>query len=66
MQNNGFAAFIDEPPIIEIAGGIVRISYRNGDIERVMSVRNFGRVVERGKKALERFAAGDDRIIIDE
>jgi hypothetical protein len=61
-----FAAFIDEPPVIEINGGIARISYRRADIERVMSVRTLRRVVERGKRALERHAAGDEHVVIDE
>jgi hypothetical protein len=45
----GFAAFIDEPPVIEINGSIVRINYRRLD-ERVMSVRTLRRSVERGKR----------------
>jgi hypothetical protein len=61
----GFAAFIDEPPVIEINGSIVRINYRRLD-ERVMSVRTLRRSVERGKRALERHATGEENIVIDE
>lgn len=62
----GLAAFIDEPPVIEINGSIVRINYRRSDIERVMSVRTLRRMVERGNRALERHATGEENIVIDE
>jgi hypothetical protein len=62
----GFAAFIDEPPTIEINGNIVRIDYRSADIHRVMSVRTLRRMVERGQIALERHATGEERVLIDE
>jgi hypothetical protein len=62
----GFAAFIDEPPTIEINGSIVRICYKRADIQRVMSVRTLKRMVERGSRALERHATGEENILIDE
>lgn len=62
----GFAAFIDEPPIIEINGSIARIVYRRLDNDRVMSVRTLKRIIERGTRALDRHATGEDHIIVDD
>lgn len=62
----GFAAFIDEPPVIKISGSIVKIIYGHAEMDRVMSARTLRRAVERGKRALERHATGEDNIIVDE
>lgn len=63
-----FVAFISEPAIIEVAGGVVRIKERSGatNIERAMSVRTFQRQVDRGTRALERFSLGEEHVVIDD
>lgn len=58
------ANFIHEPPVIEITAGVVIIRYRDG--ERAMSVKTLARAVDRGNRALQRHAAGDQNIIVDD
>jgi NaMN:DMB phosphoribosyltransferase len=67
MPDLGFAAFIQEAPIIEIKGGVAIIRYR-GDPQgdRAMSVRTLARALERGQRALQRHAAGEENVIVDE
>lgn len=67
MDNlTGVTAFIDEPPVIEINGGIVVVTYRKAGTQRAMSVRTLRRTVERGERALARHATGEDHITVDE
>lgn len=60
--------FVSEPPRIEISGGIATIQIRSGrDVtELVTTVCNLARSIERGQRALNCHAAGDDHIIIDD
>jgi hypothetical protein len=59
---------MQEPPIIEISGGVVLIKYRPGSCcsDRAMSVRVLQKGVERAQKALRQHAAGDEYVIIDD
>jgi hypothetical protein len=59
------AAFIKEPPTIEITGGIAVVRYSQGG-ERAMSVKTLARAVDRAQRALRRHAAGDENIIVDD
>jgi hypothetical protein len=62
-----FAAFVHEPPVIEIDERIAIIRYRGGTTpERAMSVRNLQRASDRIQKALRLHAAGESHILVDD
>lgn len=65
---NEFVAHITEAPTVEIRDGVAHVRDRSGNmrIDRAMSVRSFAKYVERGQRALERHAAGDDNVCIDD
>lgn len=60
--------FMQEPPVIEISNGIVLVHYRPGTCcsDRAMSVRCLERSVDRARRALERYAAGETDVIVDD
>lgn len=59
--------YLDEPPTVEISGGVVHIRDRSGArlIERAMSIKNFRRSLERGQRALDRYAKGEENVVED-
>lgn len=57
-------SFIQQPPVIEIVGGVVLV--RDECIERAMSLSTLARVVDRGQRALKRHAAGETSVIVDD
>lgn len=63
-----FAAFVQEPPTIEISGGVALVRYRTGTLcaERAMSIPNLARAVDRAQRALKRHAAGEEIVIVDD
>jgi hypothetical protein len=63
-----FVAYVTEAPIIEICGGVAQVRDRSGGtrIERAMSVRNLEKYRDRINRALERYAAGETDIIVDD
>lgn len=60
-----FAAFVQEPPIIEINANVAIIRH-HGISHRAMSVRTLSRISDRIQRALKRHAAGDENIIVDD
>ena len=60
--------FVTEAPIIEMRGGVVHIRYTsNGEAtERTMSVKTFAKAIERGQRALDRYARGEENVIVDD
>lgn len=63
-----FTEFIEEPPVIEITGGVAIIRYRTGNCcaERAFSIKTLARAGERVQRALRMHAAGDDHVIVDD
>jgi hypothetical protein len=63
-----FVAFIEGAAIVEVNGGVVRIRERSGEqrIERTMSVKTARATVERIGRALERYARGDENVVVDD
>lgn len=61
-------AHITEAPTIEISDAVAHVRDRSGNvrIDRAMSVRSFTKYVERGQRALERYAKGEQNIIVDD
>jgi hypothetical protein len=61
-------AFIECPAVVEISGGVVRICERSGEqrIERTMAIKTAAQTGERIKRALERYAKGDENVIVDD
>lgn len=62
-----YSEFVQVPPVIQITAGVV--IFRNQSTccpERFTSVRVLEKAVERGQRALERFAAGETDIIVDD
>jgi hypothetical protein len=59
--------FVTEPPIIEISAGVVYVRSRSGDnrSEYTMSIKTFAASFERSKRALDRFARGEQHILED-
>lgn len=62
-----FVAYITEAPTIEISGGVAHVKDRSGAtrIERAMSVKNLVKYRDRISRALDRYARGEDNIVID-
>lgn len=65
-QTVGLPGYLEEAPIIEINGGVAVARYVKARIDRAMSVRTLARTTERCRRALERHAAGEDNIIVDD
>ena len=67
-NTNEFIAHISEAPTIEIRDGVAHVLDRSGPmrIERAMSVKSFAKYVERGQRALKRYADGEQSIIVDD
>lgn len=68
IQSSEFVAHITEAPTIEIRDGVAHVRDRSGNlrIDRAMSIKSFAKYVERGRRALERHAAGDAIIVVDD
>ncbi len=67
-ESKEFVAYVTEAPTIEISGGVAHVRDRSGGtrIERAMSVRNLEKYRDRISRALERYAAGETDIIVDD
>lgn len=67
-NHDRIVVFVSEPPTIEIAGGVARICDRSGEArsERAMAVKTLALTVGRCQRALDAFAKGEDRIVIDD
>jgi hypothetical protein len=63
-----FVAFFNEPARVEINDKVVTVMLRSGRdfIEFAMPLCVYAQNVQRGKRALERYSAGDQSIIIDD
>lgn len=63
-----FAAFINEPPTIQISGGVAFVRYRSGGIhaERAMAIQTLRQAAERSLRALRQHAAGDEYVLVDD
>lgn len=61
-------AFVTEPPVFEVNGGVFHIRARSGDscIEFAMSPRCFAQGLDRAKTAAERYARGEQNIVVDD
>lgn len=61
-------AHIARPANIEISDGVVHVREESGNhrIERTMSVKTARRTLDRLSRALERFAAGEQNVIVDD
>jgi hypothetical protein len=61
-------AFYSEPPRFEISNGIVNIRLRSGgDVtEMAMPVCTFIRAIDRSQRAIKRYTAGAESVIIDD
>lgn len=66
LAGGGFAAFVNDAPIIEIKGGVAFVRYGNSGMDRAMSIQTFTRAVERGQRALRKHAAGDEHVLVDD
>lgn len=69
MHHDGeFVAHITEAPIIEISDEIVHVRYRSGDFRqtRAMSIKVATKAGDRLARALARYAAGEQNIIVDD
>lgn len=60
-------AFVTEPPVFEVNGGVFHIRARSGDscIEFAMSATCFAHGLSRAKTAMDRYAEGEQNVIID-
>jgi hypothetical protein len=65
-EYRGSIVFIDEPATVQISGGIVHVRERSGGrrIKRTMSVATAEKTAERIRRALDRWAKGDQDIIV--
>jgi hypothetical protein len=63
-----FNAHICDTPTVEISDNIVHVRFRSGQVraETTMSVRLLTKSVARANRALERYAAGEQNIIVDD
>ncbi len=61
-------AHLDEAPVVQIRKGVGRIIDRSGRarIERTMSIQDMRVYYERVGRALERHAAGEQDVIVDD
>lgn len=61
-------AFYTEPAKFEINDGIVNICIRSGNdvTQMAWTICAFAKSIERGCRALERFRAGDNTIIVED
>lgn len=68
MSSRDLIVHIASAGEVEISDGIVYIRERSGgrNIERTMSVRTAQKTVERFQRALERYAAGEQNVIVGE
>lgn len=55
--------FLDKAPVIQIKHGIVHALDTGVDSEHTMSIETFGEILDRGKRAMARYARGERGII---
>jgi hypothetical protein len=67
-QKYEIIAHITDPPIVEISDGLVRARYRSGGrhMENSLSVKTLAKTGDRITRALARYAAGEQNVIVDD
>jgi hypothetical protein len=65
---NKVIAHVTEAPTVEISDGIALVRYRIGGVRlrRTLSVKTLEKAVERGQRALARYSAGEQNVIVDD
>lgn len=60
--------FVSEPSTVEITGGVARIRDCSGGVrsERAMAVKTLAITAGRYQRALDAYAKGQERIVIDD
>lgn len=63
-----FTAHLTEVPVFEINDGVAVARARSGNriINQAMSVKVLSKAVDRARRALERYANGEQNIIVDD